>query len=72
MNIPESEHILYANSFVSRVRNEEKLAIIRAKSIKKKYLEIRKKTQNDRIDLILRTSKTDEELAKNLQLFYYT
>ena len=32
---------LYANSYVLKVRNEEKKAVIRAENIRKKYLEIR-------------------------------
>ena len=63
---------LYANSYVLKVRNEEKKAVIRAENIRKKYLEIRDRKVAEKLSNIYNMNLNDEDLARRLQFSLYT
>lgn len=63
---------LYANSYVLKVRNEEKKAVIRAENIRKKYLEIRDRKVAEKLSNIYNMNLNDEDLARQLQFSLYT
>ena len=63
---------LYANSFVLKVRNEEKKAVIRAENIRKKYREIRDRKVAEKLSSIYNMDLNDEDLARRLQFSLYT
>jgi hypothetical protein len=60
------------NIYVQHVRRQERLAVERANNLRKKYKILRDKRIAKKLDLIFKISLTDEDLAKNLQTFYYT
>ena len=63
---------LYANSYVLKVRNEEKKAVIRAENIRKKYLEIRDRKVAEKLSSIYNMGLSDEDMARQLQFYMYT
>ena len=63
---------LYANSYVLKVRNEEKKAVIRAENIRKKYREIRDRKVAEKLSSIYNMDLNDEDLARRLQFSLYT
>ena len=63
---------LYANSYVLKVKNEEKKAVIRAENIRKKYLEIRDRKVAEKLSNIYNMNLNDEDLARQLQFSLYT
>ena len=63
---------LSANSYVLKVRNEEKKAVIRAENIRKKYLEIRDRKVAEKLSNIYNMNLNDEDLARQLQFSLYT
>ena len=63
---------LAANSYVLKIRNEEKKAVIRADNIKKKYREIRDRKVAEKLSNIYNMNLNDEDLAKQLQFSLYT
>ena len=63
---------LAANSYVLKVRNEEKKAVIRAENIRKKYIEIRDRKVAEKLSSIYNMDLNDEDLAKQLQFYMYT
>lgn len=62
---------LAANSYVLKIRNEEKMAVIRAENIRKKYLEIRDRKVAEKLSNIYNMNLNDEDLARQLQFYMY-
>ena len=65
-------HQLYANSYVLKVKTEEKKAVIRAENIRKKYREIRDRKVAEKLSSIYNMDLNDEDLARRLQFSLYT
>ena len=63
---------LAANSYVLKIRNEEKKAVIRADKIKKKYREIRDRKVAEKLSSIYNMGLSDEDMARQLQFYMYT
>ena len=63
---------LSANSYVLKVRNEEKKTVIRAENIRKKYLEIRDRKVAEKLSSIYNMGLSDEDMARQLQFYLYT
>jgi len=59
------------NLFIQHVRRQEILAVERADNLRKKYKMIRDNSIAKQLNLIFKISLTDEQLAQNLQTFYY-
>ena len=62
---------LAANSYVLKIRNEEKMAVIRAENIRKKYLEIRDRKVAEKLSSIYNMGLSDEDMARQLQFYMY-
>ena len=63
---------LAANNYVLKIRNEEKMAVIRAEKIKKKYREIRDRKVAEKLSSIYNMGLSDEDMARRLQFSLYT
>ena len=63
---------LAANSYVLKIRNEEKMAVIRAENIKKKYRELSDRKVAEKLSSIYNMGLSDEDMARQLQFYMYT
>ena len=63
---------LAANNYVLKIRNEEKMAVIRAEKIKKKYREIRDRKVAEKLSSIYNMGLSDEDMTRQLQFYLYT
>ena len=63
---------LTANTYVLKIRNEEKMAVIRVEKIKKKYREIRDRKVAEKLSCIYNMGLSDEDIARQLQFYMYT
>ena len=59
------------NKFIQYLNKEEELAKERVYLIKEKYKILNDEKIANNLDLIFKVSSSDEELALNLQKFYY-
>ena len=71
MEKTSDDNNIITNLYVQHVHRQEKLAVERANNLRKKYKILRDKRIAKKLDLIFKISLTDEDLAKNLQTFYY-
>ena len=63
---------LAENSYVLKIRDEEKMAVIRVEKIKKKYREIRDRKVAKKLSSIYNMGLSDEDMARQLQFYMYT
>ncbi len=63
---------LTANTYVLKIRNEEKMAVIRVEKLKKKYREIRDRKVAEKLSTIYNMGLSDEDMARQLQFYMYT
>ena len=63
---------LIINQFIKNINRQEQVGSERAIQLRKKYRQLRDSRMAERLDIIFKMSRTDEELANSLQTFYYT
>ena len=62
----------FGAEFVEYVKNEEKIASLRAEKIRKKYREIRDRKVAEKLSSIYNMGLNDEDMARQLQFYMYT